>query len=110
FSIGSPFSPAFPSPYRSTFIGVVPLMVKLLTREVTATPDATDVSPPEVVAVPPRVKTDASENVNRPLGVGYDAAARATEVDSVCPSQVTFSCAIVLSLQVNSHSVTLTPR
>ena len=109
FSIGSPFSPALPSPYRSTFIGVFPVIVMPLTREAIDTPDATVVSPPDVDAVPPSVRTLQSENVNSPLGVGYDAAARPVEVSSVCPSHVSFSVAIVLSLQSNSHWLTFTP-
>src|SRR5215469_1996460 len=109
FSIGSPFSPPLPGPYRSTFIGVDPVIVTPLTRDPSAEPPATVVSPAAVDAVPPIVMIDASENANKPFGVGYDAAARPVDVSSVCPSTVTFSCAIWLSLQENSQSVTLTP-
>src|ERR1017187_5087876 len=104
FSIGSPFSPAFPSPYRSTFIGVDPVMVMPVTREVTAEPAATVVSPADVDAGPPILKFFASAKENRAFGVGYDAAASPVAVSSVCPSQVTFSCAIWLSLHENSQS------
>src|ERR1017187_3164864 len=109
FSIGSPFSPPLPSPYRSTFIGVDPVMVMPVTRDATATPDAIVVSPAEVLATPPILKFFASENANRAFGVGYDAAASPVDVSSVCPSQVTFSWAIWLSLQENSQSVIFTP-
>src|SRR5437016_3013907 len=70
FSIGSPFSPELPRPYRSTFIGVLPVIVIPLTREPSDTPLAIVVSPDAVDAVPPRVITEASENANRPFGVG----------------------------------------
>src|SRR5215468_5039416 len=84
-------------------------MVTPVTREPTATPALTVVSPAEVDAVPPILKFVASENANRPFGDGYDADARPTLVDSVCPSKVSFNCAIWLSLQLNSKSVHLQP-
>src|SRR5258708_33532094 len=109
FSIGSPFSPALPRPYRSTFIGVLITIVIPFTSDARGVPPATVVSPADVVAVPPRVITDALAKENRPFGVGYDAAARPVEVSSVRPSQVTFSWAIWLSLHENSASVIFTP-
>src|SRR5262249_4944368 len=109
FSVGSPLRPWFPRPYRSVFIGVVPVIVMPLTSDAIDTPDATVVSPAAVVAVPPNVITDAWENANRPLGVGYDAAARPVAVPSSRPSHVTRNWAIWLSLQENSQSVSLTP-
>src|SRR5882762_5297369 len=72
FSNCSDFVPAFPSPYPSSRIGVDPVMVMPFTIDVTATPDATDVTFAVVVAVPPRVNTDASANVN---GADWYAAA-----------------------------------
>src|SRR5215469_8973463 len=109
FSIGSPLRPWLPRPYRSIFIGVDPVMSTPDTSDASDVPPEMVVSPPEVDAVPPIVITDAFAKENRPFGVGYDAAARPTAVDSLRPSQVTFSCAIWLSLQLNSQSVTLTP-
>src|SRR5215469_13171030 len=112
FSIGSPFRPALPSPYRSTFIGVADVIVIPVTRDCTATPAAIDVSPDVVVAVPPRVKMLALAKENRPLGVGYDAAASAgapPPVCSVCALHVTFSWAIWLSLHENSQPMIFTP-
>src|SRR5258708_23076347 len=97
FLIGSPFSPALPRPYRSTFMGVAPVMVMPLTRDAMGVPPAMVVSPALVVAVPPRVNTDALENANRPLGVGEGAAARAVDVGSGRPSNVSFSRAIWLA-------------
>src|SRR5258708_3209666 len=69
FSIGSPFSPALPRPYRSTFMGVAPVMVMPLTSDAMGVPPAMVVSPALVVAVPPRGNRDALENANRPVGV-----------------------------------------
>jgi hypothetical protein len=83
FSMGSPFSPLLPSPYLSTFIGVLPVRTIPVTRDAMDTPAATDVTPALVVAVPPRVSTDAFAKENRPFGVGYDAAARPVDVSSV---------------------------
>ena len=78
-----------------------------MTREPGGAPAATVVSPADVDAVTPMVITDAFAKENKPLGVGYDAAARPVEVSSVCPSKVSFSWAIWLSLHENSQSVTL---
>src|SRR5260370_42611044 len=91
FSIGSFFRPALPKPRRSVFIGVDPVITMLLTAEVTATPDATVVSPADVVAVPPVLKFVASAKENKPVGVGDDAAARPIAVDPLRASILTFT-------------------
>src|SRR6266702_4245235 len=70
FSIGSPFSPALPRPYRSTFIGVDPVITTPFTREPSDDPPAMVVTPAVVDAVPPRVITDAFAKLNSPFGVG----------------------------------------
>src|SRR5258708_37698494 len=94
FSIGSPFSPALPRPYRLTFMGVAPGMVIEFTSDPTADPPATLVSPAVVVAVPPMGNRGAFAKENRPFGTGDDAAARAGDGSSVRPSNVSLGCAI----------------
>src|SRR5258708_15864645 len=91
FSTGSPLRPELPNPYRFTFIGVAPVIVIEFTSDPIALAPATLVSPAAVDAVPPMVNVVALAKLNRPVGVGEDAAPRPVDARSVRPSHVSFS-------------------
>src|SRR5215213_1803248 len=99
---GAFFSPALPRPYRSSISPLSPDSDHAVTIPGTATPDATEMRPEVVVAVPPVLNVDAflksktldpvvNDAVASAVAVSSERASRSSDRDRVSPSSTEHS-------------------